>query len=224
MIRMLPLALTLFAATTVYAVGVSLDTEKEKFSYAIGVQIGQSLIRQGVELDSDAFNLAIRDAIDGSKPRLTAEQLQAALTKGESSVNDGLRERAVANLKAGKAFLAENAKKEGVVALSSGLQYKVLRAGAGEFPKSNSTVEVHYVGTLMDGREFDSSKRRGESATFGVNDVIKGWQEAIPLMRIGSRWLVFIPPSLAYGVKGAGAVIGPNETLIFEIELLDIVG
>ena len=222
--RTLFLALTLFATAPAFGVGTSLETDQEKFSYSIGIQIGQSLIRQGVELDSDAFNLAIRDAIDGSKPRLDAGAMQQALSKGESSVNDGLRERAKANLKAGKAFLDENAKNEGVVALSSGLQYKVLRTGAGKFPKPNSTVEVHYVGTLMDGREFDSSRRRGESATLSLANVIKGWQEAIPLMRVGSRWQVFIPPSLGYGAKGAGAVIGPNETLIFEIELLDIAG
>jgi len=222
--RTLFLAFTLFTTAPAFGVGTSLETDQEKFSYSIGIQIGQSLIRQGVQLDSDAFNLAIRDAIDGSKPRLEPGAMQEALSKGESSVNDGLRERAKANLKAGKEFLEENAKREGVVALSSGLQYKVLRTGAGEFPKPNSTVEVHYVGTLMDGREFDSSRRRGESATLNLGNVIKGWQEAIPLMRVGSRWQVFIPPSLGYGAKGAGAVIGPNETLIFEIELLDIAG
>jgi FKBP-type peptidyl-prolyl cis-trans isomerase FklB len=220
--RTLFLIFALFAAVPVFGVGTSLETDKEKFSYSIGIQIGQSLIRQGVELDSEAFNLAIRDAIDGAKPRLEPGTMQQALSKGESSVNDGLRERAKSNLNAGKAFLAENAKKDGVVALSSGLQYKVLRTGAGEFPKLNSTVEVHYVGTLMDGREFDSSRRRGESATLSLANVIKGWQEAIPLMRVGSRWQVFIPPSLGYGAKGAGRDIGPNETLIFEIELLDI--
>ena len=109
------------------------------------------------------------------------------------------------------------------MALSSGLQYRVLRTGAGKFPKSNSTVLVHYVGTLIDGREFDSSRGRGEAATLNIGQVIRGWQEAIPLMRVGSRWQIFVPPNLAYGAKGAGAVIGPNEALIFEIELLDIV-
>lgn len=221
--RLLCLMLTLGAVNSAFAVGTSLETEKEKFSYAVGVQIGQSLIRQGVDLDPDAFNLAIRDAVDGSKPRLSAQELEQALAKGESSISDGLRERAKANLKAGKAFLEENKKKEGVVALSSGLQYKILRAGAGDFPKPNSSVVVHYVGALMDGREFDSSRRRGEAATLNLGQVIKGWQEAIPLMRVGSRWEIFIPPNLGYGAKGAGAVIGPNETLIFEIELLEIV-
>ncbi len=221
---MLLVTLAIGAMNDATAIGTSLETEKEKFSYAIGVQIGQSLIRQGVELDPDAFNLAIRDAVDGSKPRLEPADMQRALEKGESSISEGLRERAKTNLQAGKKFLAENKEREGVVALSSGLQYEILRAGAGEFPKSSSTVVVHYVGTLMDGREFDSSRRRGEAATLNLGQVIKGWQEAIPLMRVGSRWKIYIPPSLAYGAKGAGAIIGPNETLIFEIELLEIAG
>ncbi|MFT5416317.1 MAG: FKBP-type peptidyl-prolyl cis-trans isomerase FklB [Gammaproteobacteria bacterium] len=206
-----------------HAAGISLETEKEKFSYSIGVQIGQSLVRQGVLLDADAFNLAVRDALDGSKPRLSGEQMEQALEKGESNVSGTLRERAKANLAAGKKYLAENKDNDDVVALSSGLQYKILRSGAGDFPKSNSTIKVHYTGSLIDGREFDSSRRRGEAAQLNLKQVVKGWQEAIPLMRVGSRWQIFVPPDLAYGPRGAGAVIGPNETLVFEIELLDIV-
>jgi len=212
------------AVASVYSEGVSVETQKERFSYAIGTRVGQSLIREGVDLDSEAFYLAIRDALDGSKPRLSAEEMEQALSTGEATVSESLRERAVSNLKAGKAFLAENKEKDGVVELSSGLQYKILRSGDGNFPKKDSDVVVHYVGSLMDGREFDSSRRRGEAATFNVGQVIKGWQEVIPLMRVGSRWHVFIPPKLAYGAKGAGRVIGPNETLIFEIEILDIAG
>ncbi|MFT4562044.1 MAG: FKBP-type peptidyl-prolyl cis-trans isomerase FklB [Gammaproteobacteria bacterium] len=207
----------------VHAAGISLETEKEQFSYAIGVQIGQSLVRQGVLLDADAFNLAVRDALDGSKPRLSGAQMEQALKKGESDVSSTLLERAKANLASGKKFLAENKDKDDVVALSSGLQYKIIRSGPGEFPKSNSTVMVHYTGSLIDGREFDSSRRRSEAAKLNLAKVIKGWQEAIPLMRVGSRWQIFVPASLAYGPRGAGAVIGPNETLIFEIELLEIV-
>ncbi|MDA0823973.1 MAG: FKBP-type peptidyl-prolyl cis-trans isomerase, partial [Proteobacteria bacterium] len=184
--------------------------------------IGQSLVRQGVVLDADAFNLAVRDALDGSNPRLSGEQMEQAREKGESDVSSTLRERAKENLATGKKFLAENKDKDDVVTLSSGLQYKILRSGPGEFPKSNSTVTVHYTGSLIDGREFDSSRRRGEAAKLNLGQVIKGWQEAIPLMRVGSRWQIFVPPSLAYGPRGAGAVIGPNETLVFEIELLEI--
>ena len=221
---LLLLILTVFLLSPVgpaFGQGVSLDSEKKKFSYAIGVQIGQSLIRQGVDLDPNAFALAVRDAADGSKPRLSADEMKRVLNKGESSVNEGLKEKAMTNLKAGRAFLAANKKKEGVVALSSGLQYKVEREGAGDFPKPNANVLVHYVGTLIDGREFDSSRRRGEPATLNLGQVIKGWQEAIPLMRAGSRWTIYVPPSLGYGAQGAGAVIEPNSALIFEIELLE---
>jgi FKBP-type peptidyl-prolyl cis-trans isomerase FklB len=202
--------------------GIDLDTDKKRFSYAVGLQIGQSLIRQGVELDPTVFALAVRDAVDGSKPRLSPEEMTAILKTQETKTRDDIRKAAAANLEKGQAFMAENKNQEGVVALSNGLQYKVLRKGAGEQPTKSDTVTVHYTGTLIDGREFDSSKRRGEPATFPLNGVIKGWQEILPLMRVGSRWHVVIPPDLAYGAKGAGAVIGPNETLLFEIELLDI--
>ena len=220
--HILLIVLLTFLANFAYAEGVSLDTDKRKFSYAIGVQIGQSLVRQGVDLDPQAFALAVRDAIDGSKPRLGPEEMQRVLNKGESSVNKNLLEKAKANLKAGKTFLAENKEKDGVVELSSGLQYKVQREGAGDFPKANSDVVVHYVGSLIDGRVFDSSRDRGEPATLNLQQVIKGWQEAIPLMRTGSRWTIYVPPSLGYGAKGAGAVIEPNSTLIFDVELLEV--
>lgn len=208
--------------TNLLAEGVSLDNDKKKFSYAVGLQIAQSLIRQGVEVDLDAFSLAIRDSLDGTKPRLTMEELEGALKAGEASINEGLKQRGVNNLKAGKDYRDKNKKAEGVVELSNGLQYKELRKGAGEHPKATDTVTVHYTGSLIDGREFDSSKRRGEAAKLNLSEVIKGWQEVIPLMTVGSRWQVVIPPELAYGAKGAGAVIGPNETLVFEIELLEI--
>lgn len=203
--------------------GIALDSDQKKISYAIGLSTAQSIVRQGVDLDLGAYMLGVRDALDGSEPRLSQEQFKTALDNATQSVNDGLKERARANLQTGKDFLAKNKDAEGVVALSSGLQYKELRKGAGAHPKPTDTVEVHYVGTLIDGTEFDSSRKRGEPASFPVNGVIEGWQEVLPLMTVGSRWQVFIPPQLAYGAKGAGAAIGPNETLIFEIELLDIV-
>jgi FKBP-type peptidyl-prolyl cis-trans isomerase FklB len=156
------------------------------------------------------------------QPRLTQQELQAALQAGEAGVAAKLKERASTNLKAGKDFMAKNKKAEGVTELANGIQYKELRKGSGAMPKATDTVTVHYTGTLIDGREFDSSKRHGEAATLNLGEVIKGWQEVIPLMHTGSRWQVVIPPELAYGPKGAGSVIGPNETLIFEIELLDI--
>jgi FKBP-type peptidyl-prolyl cis-trans isomerase FklB len=132
------------------------------------------------------------------------------------------KESADKNLKAGEAFLAENAKKEGVVTLPSGLQYKVIEAGSGKTPKASDTVTVNYRGTLIDGKEFDSSYKRGEPATFPVSGVIAGWTEALQLMKEGAKWQLVIPPGLAYGEKGAGPVIGPNSTLVFEVELIKV--
>ncbi len=202
--------------------GVALDSDQKKISYAIGLSTAQSIARQGVALDLNAYVLGVRDALDGTKPRLTQEEFKAALANATNSVNDQLKNRAKTNLEAGQAYMAENKKKEGVVELSNGIQYKELRAGSGDRPKVSDTVVVHYEGKLIDGTVFDSSKERGEPATFPVQGVIQGWQEVLPLMPVGSRWEVTIPPKLAYGVKGAGAGIGPNETLIFEIELLEI--
>ncbi|HMM75216.1 MAG TPA: FKBP-type peptidyl-prolyl cis-trans isomerase [Gammaproteobacteria bacterium] len=198
-----------------------LKSDAQKSSYAIGLTTAQSIVRQGVPLEYESFVLGVRDALDGTTPRLTQEEFQAALANATQSVQGRFKEQAQANLKAGREFLAKNKTAEGVTELSSGLQYKELRKGAGKHPQAGDTVVVHYTGTLLDGTEFDSSKRRGEPAEISLGSVIRGWQEAIPLMTVGSRWQVFIPPQLAYGAKGAGP-IGPNETLIFEIELLDI--
>lgn len=222
--RLLLIALGCLYLGSVWAQGegIALDSDQKKISYAIGLSTAQSIVRQGVEIELNAYMLGVRDALDGSEPRLTQEEFKTALANATESVNEGLKERAKANLQAGKDFLAKNKQAEGVVELSSGLQYKELRKGAGTHPKATDTVEVHYVGTLIDGTEFDSSRKRGEPATFPVNGVIEGWQEVLPLMTVGSRWQVFIPAQLAYGAKGAGAAIGPNETLVFEIELLDI--
>ena len=207
---------------TASAVGTSLESDSEKYSYAIGINFAQSLMRQGAPIDADAIYMAIRDALDGSQPRLNAEQMTTALRSEAQKAGERKREQAANNLAAGKSFMAENGKKEGVTTLANGIQYEVLRSGDGDLPKASSKVKVHYAGSLIDGREFDSSKRRGEPAEFNIGGVIKGWQEVLPLMRVGSRWLVTIPPNLAYGLDGAGAAIGPNETLVFEIDLLGI--
>lgn len=204
------------------AAGTTLESDTEKYSYAIGINFAQSLMRQGVPLDADAVFLAIRDALEGAEPRLSAEVMSDALRKQAQQAGERKREMASANLERGKAYRAENEAKAGVTTLPNGIQYEVLRKGDGEQPSTGDTVTVHYVGTLTDGREFDSSRRRGEAATFPLGDVIQGWQEILPLMRVGSRWTVTIPPDLAYGVNGAGSAIGPNETLVFEIELLDV--
>lgn len=216
------LLMTTLPAFGADSAGVSLDTDQKKVSYAIGMSTAQSIARQGVDIDLTTYMLGVRDALDGTKPRLTQEEFRAALSNATSSVNDKLKAHAKANLDAGLAFMQGNKSKEGVVALSNGIQYKELRKGSGKQPKPADTVVVHYEGALIDGTVFDSSKQRGEPATFPINSVIQGWQEVLPLMAVGSRWQVVIPPQLAYGVKGAGAGIGPNETLVFEIELLDI--
>jgi FKBP-type peptidyl-prolyl cis-trans isomerase FklB len=202
--------------------GVTLDTDQKRISYAIGLSTAQSIARQGVELDLNTFMIGVQDALQGSRPRLSQEEFQAALSNATSSVNDKLKARAKSNLEAGQAFLQSNKKNDGVIELSNGIQYKELRKGSGKHPKKEDTVVVHYEGKLIDGSVFDSSKERGEPATFPINGVIQGWQEVLPLMTTGSRWQVVIPPKLAYGVQGAGAGIGPNETLIFEIELLEV--
>ncbi|MEM7542176.1 MAG: FKBP-type peptidyl-prolyl cis-trans isomerase [Pseudomonadota bacterium] len=217
-------AFVLFLSSTgvVQAVGTSLETEAEKYSYAIGINFTQSILRQGAPLDADAVYMAMQDALGGSEPRLSADDMSAALRGEAQKAGERKRVALKENLRVGKEFMEANKANEGVVELSNGLQYKVLRSGGGDHPAPEDTVKVHYEGKLIDGREFDSSKRRGEPATFPINGVIKGWQEILPLMRVGDRWEVVIPPNLAYGAKGAGAVIGPNATLVFEIDLLGI--
>lgn len=214
-------ALAAFALNAA-AVGTSLETDAEKYSYAIGVNFAQSLMRQGAPLDPDAAYMAMKDALSGGELRLEPDEMTAVLRSEAQKAGERKRSLASENLRRGREYLAENKKREGVVELPNGIQYEVLRKGSGAQPTPQDRVKVHYTGALIDGREFDSSKRRGEPATFGVGGVIEGWQEVLPLMRTGSRWLVSIPPDLAYGVNGAGAAIGPNETLVFEIELLEV--
>ena len=200
----------------------SLKTDKQKFSYTAGYQIGQNLKRQNLDLDSKTYSQGVQDAIANAKPRLKPEEMQAAVQNQQKK--DMEKQAAVAkkNLDAGQTFLEANKKKEGVVTLPSGLQYKVVTEGKGKQPKSTDTVVAHYRGTLINGTEFDSSYQRNEPATFPVGGVIKGWQEALPLMKEGSKWQVYIPSDLAYGPRGAGGEIGPNEVLIFDIELLSV--
>ncbi|MGE0485356.1 MAG: FKBP-type peptidyl-prolyl cis-trans isomerase [Gammaproteobacteria bacterium] len=222
--HLLCLTASFVVAAPAGAVGTSLETDAEKYSYAIGINFAQSLMRQGVPLDADAAYMAIRDALESAEPRLSAEAMSDALRAEAQRAGERKRAMAGENLKRGQEYMAANKNKEGVTTLPNGIQYEVLRKGDGSQPKVTDTVTVHYTGTLIDGREFDSSKRRGEPATFGLDGVIEGWREVLPLMRKGARWLVTIPPDLAYGLSGAGSAIGPNETLIFEIELLDIGG
>src|SRR3972149_78643 len=197
-------------------------TDKQKFSYTAGYQIGQNLKRQNLDLDSKALRQGAQDAITNAKPRLKPEEMQAAVQAQQKKDMEKQEAQAKKNLEAGQAFLEKNKKKEGVVTLSSGLQYKVITEGKGKQPKSTDTVVAHYRGTLINGTEFDSSYMRNEPVTFQVEGVIKGWQEALPLMKEGAKWQVYIPVELGYGARGYGNAIGPNETLVFDIELLSI--
>lgn len=203
-----------------------LKTDKDKVSYSIGLDIGTNFKRQSVDLDSKALAAGIADGLSGGKPLLTEDEVRKVLAQFQQQMaakaQQAAQQLAEKNQKAGEAFLAENKKKKGVITLPSGLQYQVIKAGTGKIPKATDTVTTHYRGTLIDGTEFDSSYTRGEPASFQVNGVIKGWTEALQLMKVGSKWQLFIPSNLAYGPQGAGQVIGPNATLIFEIELLSI--
>lgn len=194
-------------------------TDDEKFSYAIGYQIAESVKRQGMEVDVDSLIQAIRDDLTGTPLRISQPEMQAAVVAYQQKKFEELSDE---NQKAGKKYLAANKKKPGIVELPSGLQYRIVEEGSGEKPVSSDTVKVHYRGTLIDGTEFDSSYARGEPATFQIANIINGWQEALTLMSEGAKWQVFIPPILAYGSGGAGQNIGPNATLVFEIELVSI--
>jgi len=207
-----------------------LKTTKEKASYAIGQKIGtdvaNGLKRDGVEIDAASLARGIRDAVSGAKPLLTPEEAQVALKALETEVRAKLQAKmeavGAANKQQGPAFLAANKSKPGVVVLPSGLQYKILKAGTGPKPAAGDKVTCNYAGTLIDGKEFDSSYKRGEPVTFPLGDVIKGWSEALQLMPVGSKWQLFIPSELAYADHAQGPDIGPNATLIFELELISI--
>jgi FKBP-type peptidyl-prolyl cis-trans isomerase FklB len=204
----------------------SLKTPKDKVSYAVGAQIGADMKRQTVDIDPAVLAKGLKDSFQGSKLLLTDQEMREAVSGLQQQMAakqaERMREVGAKNKQAGAAFLAENKKKEGVKVLPSGLQYKITKEGTGKTPKADDTVTVNYRGTLIDGTEFDSSYKRGEPATFLVKGVIKGWTEALQLMKVGSKWQLFIPSELAYGEQPAGRVIGPNSTLIFEVELLGI--
>lgn len=200
--------------------------QKEKASYALGMNVGSGLKRQSVDIDPDTFAKGLKDALSGGKTVLTEDEARATLMQLQNDMRakqeEQRKQQGENNLKEGEAFLAANKSKEGVVALPSGLQYKILTPGTGPKPTSADQVVCNYKGTLINGTEFDSSYKRGQPATFPVGGVIKGWTEALQLMPVGSKWQLFIPASLAYGERGAGNDIGPNATLIFEVELLSI--
>src|SRR6266851_8948504 len=203
-----------------------LKTQKEKASYAMGMNFGTGLRKQSVDIDPAILARGLRDAFSNGKTLLTEDEARAVLTQLQGDVRKKQQEVAQqlgdANKKQGMAFLEANKAKDGVVTLPSGLQYKILQEGTGPKPAPTDTVVCNYRGTLLDSTEFDSSYKRGQPATFPVTGVIKGWTEALQLMSVGSKWQLFIPSELAYGDRGAGGQIGPNATLIFEVELLSI--
>jgi FKBP-type peptidyl-prolyl cis-trans isomerase FklB len=200
----------------------ALKSQKEKISYIIGMDIGNNLKRQSIDIDPNILAKGVKDAFLGSQPLLTEQEIRETTIVFQKEMMAKQHEIAKKNKKEGEAFLAENKKKEGVKTLPSGLQYKVIKAGTGKKPKLTDTVTTHYRGTLINGTEFDSSYRRGRPVSFQVNGVIPGWTEALQLMEEGAKWQLFIPSNLAYGERGAGRDIGPDATLIFEIELLSI--
>jgi len=205
---------------------VSLDTDAQKFSYAMGMDVGKSLQNLGEDVDAAAFSAAVADVLSGTTPKLEEEVAanikQTFFRKKQEAQMQERQAAALDNKAKGEAFLTENAKKDGIKVTGSGLQYEVITMGDGAKPKVENTVKVHYKGTTIDGVEFDSSYSRGQPISFPLNGVIKGWTEGVALMPVGSKFRFFIPSELAYGERGAGAKIGPNSTLIFEVELLAI--
>jgi FKBP-type peptidyl-prolyl cis-trans isomerase FklB len=205
-----------------------LKDEKDKISYSIGINMGNSFKNQTIDVNPDLIAQGIKDVFSGGQTLMTEQEVRDTLTALQKEIAaknaERIKEIAEKNKKEGEEFLAENKKKEGVITTPSGLQYKVIKEGDGEIPKLADTVTVNYRGTLVNGTEFDSSYKRGKPATFPVNGVIAGWSEALQLMKVGSEWQLFIPSNLAYAERGAGQAIGPNSTLIFDVELLSIKG
>ena len=217
------ITLCLLATPAMSADVAKLETDKQKLSYAFGYNVGQKIKNEISDLDEAAFGQAIHDAMTETASRLSSAETQTIVADFQKKRQEEIQKAGEKNLKDGKDFLAANKKKKGVVTLPSGLQYKIIKSAKGDKPTATDSVVAHYRGTLINGKEFDSSITRGEPATFPVAGVIPGWQEVLPLMPVGSKWQVFIPSELAYGARGPGGLIGPNETLIFEIELLKIV-
>jgi len=198
-----------------------LTGELERFSYALGMSVASNLIKSGVKtINPEAFLKAVNDTYIGEMPEMMPDEANKIL---ENFMAKSSKKDANQNLESGLEFLARNREEEGVVELPSGLQYQVLEDGEGELPSLEDEVKCHYHGSLIDGTVFDSSVERGQPAVFPVNGVIQGWVEALQLMSVGSKWRLYVPPELGYGEQGAGGVIGPNATLVFDVELLEIV-
>jgi FKBP-type peptidyl-prolyl cis-trans isomerase FklB len=216
----------LFLAVQAYGEEISLKDKKDKVSYAIGLDVGNAMKKQSVDINTDIFLKGLKDALSGEKKLMTDDEIRETMTAFSREMAEKQKEKmqklGEKNKQEGDAFLAENKKKEGIKTMASGLQYKVIEEGNGKTPKAGDTVTVNYRGTLIDGTEFDSSYKRGQPATFPVSGVIKGWTEALQSMKEGAKWQLFIPSELAYAEKGAGGIIGPNAVLIFDVELISV--
>lgn len=203
-----------------------LETQKDKASYSIGLDIGRNINSQQLDLDIEKLIHGIRDGVSGDSALLTGAEIQQVMQKfSEERIakqNQATSEESAKNRAAGEEFMENNKARKGVIELPNGLQYEVIKSGKGASPTATDKVKVHYRGTLIDGSEFDSSYKRGEPAVFGVNQVIKGWTDILQIMQVGDHWKVYIPSNLAYGERGAGDMIPPGATLIFEVELLGI--
>ncbi|WP_456379276.1 FKBP-type peptidyl-prolyl cis-trans isomerase [Thiolapillus sp.] len=202
---------------------IELNTFDQRYSYTLGTRMAKMLKAQGVgELDGAAFGAAVADVINGKPLQLTEEEMSEVLKQRSERAAKEREEKAAKALEKAKKFLAENANKPGITVLESGLQYKIIKAGSGEPPTMEDTVKVHYEGRTIDGKKFDSSHDRGKPAEFALKGVVKGFSEALVHMKPGAKWKVIIPPELGYGARGAGSSIGPNEVLMFDLELLEV--
>jgi FKBP-type peptidyl-prolyl cis-trans isomerase FklB len=203
-----------------------MKNDSEKIGYVLGQSIGGDFRRQGFDVDPDVFCQSFKEAFSGQKPKMSVGEMQLIIQQFQTSMQEKQQQAsqasASANLEQGKAFLAENKGREGVVETASGLQYRVITEGTGKKPNADDTVETHYEGKTLDGEIFDSSYKRGQTATFPLNGVIKGWTEALQLMSEGSKYELFIPSDLAYGSAGSGGAIEPNATLVFTVELINV--
>src|SRR5512134_1109571 len=205
---------------------VAPKTEKDKLNYTIGYKFGADFKRQGIDLDPDMVSRGFRDAVQGNEPLMSDKEMGRTWVelkrKTMIAERKQWKEAAAQNLAEGEAFLAGNGKEKGVVTLPSGLQYQVIRGGTGKSPGAADNVTVHYRGTLIDGKEFDSSYRRGRPSTIDLDRVIPGWKEALPMMKEGAKWKLFLPAKLGYGEGGGGALVPPNAALIYEVELISV--
>jgi len=220
------LMLSLGGGTILAQTKTAPKTKKEKVSYSIGVNIGKNMKMQGLDIDQGYLTQGIKDGLNNSKTAMSDKDMDETMKSFQQEMSTKMQAKQKIegdkNKKEGEAFLEANKKKDGVITLPSGLQYKILKEGSGAKPTATQTVKCNYRGTLIDGKEFDSSYKRGEPTEFPVGQVIKGWTEALQLMPVGSKWQLYIPSNLAYGENGGGSMIGPNAVLIFDIELISI--